>query len=255
MKMTVAVLSGFCVIAVLGIGGWYSGILTGDGLEQVKDVKDVLPENISTKDASDEIKRMAAEQEAVQSSIKDFSTEKNDEDSAKPENSGADNGITPEPTGNETTIDAPVSDIHGDTGELTAYDEVWGGCYMDENSCWVVWLTEDTPENREMVFALNPSLNENNTIFKTAAYSKAYLTDLMARISGAMGTGKLPFVTTAALREDKNCIEVTMNSDDPYISDQILAFDTIGGAIEIIYSSEQMVQDYFIIDLIKDPEP
>lgn len=270
MKITASVLSGFCIIAVLGVGGWYSGILAGDGSEQVRDVQ---PKDIASADTFDEVKRPSEKQEAAQSSIEDFSAEKNDGNLTSPEDSGADSGITPEQTGSETTIDVPVSDIPGDTGALTAYDEVWGGCYMDQNGCWVVWLTEDTPENRQTVFSLNPTLGEDNTTFKAADYSKAYLMDLMARISSAMGSGKLPFVTTASLREDKNCVQVTTVADDPSSINQILAFDTASGdiaddgvettiygsdghaiitahgAIEILYNPE----DYVIMDLIKDP--
>lgn len=277
IKIAASALSCFCVMAVLGTGGWYSGILTGDDSGQVKNVKDVQSEDINTTDTSDtydEAKQMAAEresnaaeQESQQSAIRDLSADKNDEASTKPDNSGtndvdataeSNSNSTAEPTGAEVTIDVPVSDIPGDTGALTAYDEVWGGCYMDENGCWVVWLTQDTPENRQRVFALNPTLNDENTIFKAAAYSKAYLTYLMAEISNAMCAGKLPLVTTAALREDKNCVEVTMISDDPWSVDKVLAFDTAGGAIEIIYNSEEHViidlEEYGVMDLIKKRE-
>lgn len=269
IRIAVSVLSCFCVMAVLGLGGWRSGILTGDDSEQIKTVRDVQPKDNVITETSDETKHMATaqEQEADKSAIKDASADINDLNLAKSEDSGADgdgaiesdNNNTAEPTGTETTIDAPVSDIPGDTGALTAYDEVWGGCYMDQNGCWVVWLTEDTPENRQMVLILNPSLREDNIIFQTAAYSKAYLTYLMTEISDAMCAGKLPLVTTAALMEDKNCVEVTMISDDPYSVDKVLAFDSVGGAIEILYSSEEHVimdlEEYGVTDLRKDPEP
>lgn len=262
MRIAASALSCLCIMAVLGMGTWYSGILTGDDSGKVKNVKDVQSEDIGATDTSDtfdETKQMAAKQESQQSAIRDLSADKNDEDSTKSDNSGenddyvtteSNNNDAAEPTGTEEAIDVPVSDIPGDTGALTAYDEVWGGCYMDQNGCWVIWLTQDTPENRQMVFALNPTLSDENTIFKTAAHSKAYLTYLMAEISKAMGTDKLPSVTTAALREDKNCVEVTMISDDPYSVDQVLAFDTAGGAIEIVYNSEGHV----IMDLIKERE-
>lgn len=269
IRIAVSVLSCFCVMAVLGLGGWRSGILTGDDSEQIKTVRDVQPKDNVITETSDETKHMATaqEQEADKSAIKDASADINDLNLAKSEDSGADgdgaiesdNNNTAEPTGTETTIDVPVSDIPGDTGALTAYDEVWGGCYMDQNGCWVVWLTEDTPENRQMVLILNPSLREDNIIFQTAAYSKAYLTYLMTEISDAMCAGKLPLVTTAALMEDKNCVEVTMISDDPYSVDKVLAFDSVGGAIEILYSSEEHVimdlEEYGVTDLRKDPEP
>ena len=264
IRITASLLSCFCVMAVLGMGGWRSGILANDNLEQVKNIQ---PEDNIITDTSDETKHMVTEQESKQSAVRDASTGINDMDLTKPDNSGtsddgtakSDNNGTAESTANETAIDVPVSDIPGDTGTLTAYDEIWGGCYMDENGRWVVWLTEDTPENRQMVLALNPTLREDNIIFQTGAYSKAYLTYLMTEISNAMCAGKLPLVITAALREDKNCVEVTMISDAPYSVDKVLAFDTIGGAIEIIYDSEMHVimdlEEYGIMDLSKDREP
>ena len=264
MRKAASVLSAFCVVAVLAAGGWYVRTLAENSSGQVGDVQ---PQIIANRDTNDEAARSAVEQETQKSAINDLSSNENDADSANSEDLGANdndstkhnnNGIA-KPTGTETTIDAPVSDIPGDTGALTAYDEVWGGCYMDQNGCWVVWLTEDTPENRQEVFRLNPSLSEDNTIFKTAAYSKAYLTYLMSEISNAMCAGKLPLVTTAALREDKNCVEVTMISDAPYSVDKVLAFDTVGGAIEIKYDSETHVimdlEEYGIMDLTKAPEP
>lgn len=267
LKAAVSGLSCFCVMAVLSLGGWYSGMLTGDDPEQIKDVKDVQPEDNIITDTSDKTKHMATEQEAKKSAIRDTSADVNREDLTNPENPGindydtvkSNNNGEAESTGTKAATDMPVSDIPGDTGALTAYDEVWGGCYMDQNGCWVVLLTEDTPENRQMVLALNPTLREDNIIFQTAAYSKAYLTYLMTEISNAMCAGKLPLVTTAALREDKNRVEVTMVADDPWSVDKVLAFDTVGGAIEILYNPEEHViidlEEYGIMNLIKDPEP
>ena len=51
---------------------------------------------------------------------------------------------------------------------------------------------------------------------------------------------KLPFVTTAALREQDNRVEVTMTTDDEEYAVQVLNFDTIGGAIEFRYSTAQI---------------
>ena len=136
--------------------------------------------------------------------------------------------------------DAPVAENPGSTGALNPLDEIWGGSYMDQSGHWVVWLTENTPENQARVFAQNPDLLEDDTVFKTADFSLAYLTDLLANISVEMGTQKLPFVTTAALREQDNRVEVTMTTDDEEYAAQVLNFDTIGGAIEFRYSTAQI---------------
>lgn len=132
--------------------------------------------------------------------------------------------------------DVPVQGAPGNTGALIAYEEVWGGSYMEQNGCWVIWLTENTPENQKKVFERNPDLLESNTTFKTADYSYAYLTELMANISEDMGDGKLPYVSSSALREEMNRIVVTMTTDHADCLAKVLSFDEIGGAIEIQYA-------------------
>lgn len=130
------------------------------------------------------------------------------------------------------TIDVPVPDNPGSTGALIPYELVWGGSYPNEAGQWVVLLTENTTENQEKVFTLNPTLTEDDTIFETAAYSLAYLEDLMKSISQAME--QYPFVSSVGLRVDKNCVQVSVTSDDSENIAKILAFDTLGGAIEIV---------------------
>ena len=61
--------------------------------------------------------------------------------------------------------DAPVTGNPGSTGALNPLDEIWGGSYMDQSGHWVVWLTENTPENQARVFAQNPDLLEDDTVF------------------------------------------------------------------------------------------
>jgi hypothetical protein len=142
-----------------------------------------------------------------------------------------------------TPIDVPVQDEAGSTGALNALDAVWGGSYMDEDGHWVVWLTENTKDNQQKVFAQNPELSKSTTTFKQADYSLAYLTDLMAAISEKMGDGKLSFVTTAALMEDKNRVEVTVTTEDEEKIAQLMSFDSIGGAIEIRNTSAAGTDD------------
>ncbi len=146
--------------------------------------------------------------------------------------------------------DAPVQGEVPNTGALTAYEAVWGGSYMDEEGNWVVWLTENTPETRQKVFEQNPGLTEENTRFQTADYSLAYLTDLMAEISAAMGADELPCVSTAALREDLNRVEVTMTEENTQTYEKILALDSLGGAVEVGYSAGVSIMTG---DLVKGP--
>ena len=135
----------------------------------------------------------------------------------------------------ETRIDVPVSINPGSTGALVPYEAVWGGSYPDETGQWVVLLTENTAENQEKVFALNPSLTESNTVFKTATFSLAYLENLMESINQEIeGNEDMSFVFSVGLREEKNCIQVDVTTDDPESIAKILSFDTIGGAIDIV---------------------
>ena len=153
-------------------------------------------------------------------------------------------------TGPIEVKDAPITENPNSTGALKPLEEIWGGSYMDQSGHWVVWLTKNTPKDRARVFEQNPDLLESNTVFKTAEFSLAYLTDLLANISAEMGTQKLPFVTTAALREEKNRIEVTMTTDDEEYVAQVLNFDAIGGAIEFRYSTAQITD----VAIQKGPE-
>ncbi len=148
--------------------------------------------------------------------------------------------------------DTPLQMEAGDTGNLKPYEEVWGGCYMNEQGNWVVLLTEDTPENRAEVFKKNPGISQSSTEFKKADYSLAYLTQLLADISKAMGNGQLTGVSSAAVYEDANRVKVwiTVESDD--LTGKILAFDTIGGAVEIIYSPGNTIET--MKEVMKGPE-
>ncbi len=148
----------------------------------------------------------------------------------------------------ENSYDAPVQNEAGNTGALEVpgdrdWGTVWGGSYLAENGNWVVWLTEDTTENRAEVFQRNPSLDENSTTFKKAEYSLEYLTKIMTGISRAMGDGRLPTVSTAALREDLNRVQVTMNNASSDESERVLAFDDLGGAIEVITGSTASTEE------------
>lgn len=142
--------------------------------------------------------------------------------------------------------DVPVADVPGSTGALIPYEEVWGGSYTDARGNQVVLLTENTPENQQEVFRRNPSLNTETTIFKTADYSLAYLTELLADISRAMSEDSLPFVPTAGLYEDLNRVVVTVTTEDADSIARVLAFDTLGGAIELRQASGQTTIDLLV---------
>ncbi|MGN0423765.1 MAG: hypothetical protein ACI4FY_00470 [Acetatifactor sp.] len=175
-------------------------------------------------------------------------TEEQSKEAANVENDRPENLMKEEATKESMSVsssnqDMPVSGEPSETGALTPYEAVWGGSFLDENGHWVVWLTENTPENQRLVFERNPSLSEATTTFRTADFSLAYLTGLLADISEGMGNGKLPFVSTAAVMEQSNRVEVRMTTDDADKVAKILSFDSIGGAIEIKYSVGDQVKN------------
>ncbi len=141
-----------------------------------------------------------------------------------------------------TGADVPVQDT-GVTGALMTFDAVWGGSFMNESGQWVVLLTEDTAENRSEVYRRNPTVAQGSILFQAADYSLAYLTQLMANISKAMGDGTLSVVTTAALREDTNRVEVTLSTQDTDAISRVQSFDTLGGAIVVRYGGSAVKED------------
>lgn len=133
--------------------------------------------------------------------------------------------------------------VQNEVNLVKSYDDIWGGSYLDESGRWVVWLTENTVENQQMVFERNPDLTEDNVIFQTAKYSLAYLNEVMENISEGMMDGKLPYVTSAMLREQTNSIEVYLTTSDEDCVSRILSFDSIGGAIDIVYSDSNGMEE------------
>lgn len=131
--------------------------------------------------------------------------------------------------------DAPGFVVDADIPNGEEFDAIWGGCYLDENNCWVVWLTENTLERQDEVFQNNPSLSENNTTFRTADFSLVYLTKLLEHISEGMRDGTLSYVTSAGVMEQINRVSVTMTTDDEDAVKTVSSFDTLGGAIEFQY--------------------
>ena len=143
----------------------------------------------------------------------------------------------------ESVTDQPAQENPVAAGTLSTYEAVWGGSYTDARGKMYILLTEDTQENREMVFARNPGLKEENTVFLQAEYTQAYLDELMVQISELMAAGELPCVTRAARLDDRNCIEVTMKEDDPGSAALIRNLDTLGGAVEFVVSNESAVHE------------
>ena len=129
--------------------------------------------------------------------------------------------------------DSPVSAIPGDTGALKSIGSVWGGSYMKDGR-WYVLLTENTAEYQYEVFCMNPALTEDNVTFLAADYSLDYLTDLMQRISDRMADGSLTVASGAALREERNRVELDVSTSIAAAKRQLAALGIETDALLIV---------------------
>ena len=68
------------------------------------------------------------------------------------------------------TVNGDIADGRYQNEEAQTGRILPGGAAIEmteyEVGCWVVLLTENTAENQEKVFQLNPTLTEGNTILK-----------------------------------------------------------------------------------------
>lgn len=211
-----------CLVLLVGAGIWNineeKSFDTGTG--------DIGTDSIMPGGAVvEEVVNSDRDDEKYEESYKEADTVQTDEYSRPEENSKP----------NTEFEDAPSVVVN--TLNAESYEAIWGGSYLDENNCWVVWLTENTPERQAEVFQNNPSLLESNTTFRTADFSLAYLTELLENISEEMRNGKLPFVTSAGVMEQINRVSVTMTTDDEDAVKTVSSFDKLGGAIEFHYAT------------------
>ena len=121
----------------------------------------------------------------------------------------------------------------------TNYPTYYSGKYIDNNGNNVILLYEDSPENRKQICHIL-GITESKTIFKKAEYTYEYLIKLQNKISEKMQNKELPFVTSSSLMEDKNNIKVTVTSNSISDWDKIKELDTIGGALDIQYETNNI---------------
>lgn len=127
------------------------------------------------------------------------------------------------------------------------YPEYYGGRYVEKGKN-VILLCEDNSNNRKDICKIL-GITESYTEFKYAKYSYNYLTDLQTKISQAMTNKELTFVTSSALKDDTNNIVITVKSNNSNDIEKLKKFDTIGGALEIIYSdSSQDKEDLAVFE-------
>lgn len=91
-------------------------------------------------------------------------------------------------------------------------------------------------------------ITESKTTFKTAKYSYNYLEQLQDKISNAMINKKLTFITTSALQDDTNNIKVTVTSNNENDWNKVKELDTIGGAIEIEFSENNVSKENLLLE-------
>lgn len=175
-------------------------------------------------------------------------------DEAVEQESNAGNKTTGEETANDETIneeadkdEAPSSGGGGGGSSISggggAYREktvpeisnadisgIFGGTYFDENGNYVIVITEDTSENREILLqALGK--NSGEVVFKKGDFPLSYLMQLHSKILKAVSDGEIPFVITSSLVEKENRIEVCVATDDETELNKIRQFDEKGEAI------------------------
>ncbi len=144
----------------------------------------------------------------------------------------------------DNTIEASA-DVNGNYAEAINTDmlsefatNIYCGSYLDENGDYVVLIIDDEEYlKKELLYEIGRT-NEN-TVFKTAKYTMNYLEDLQEKISTAMSEKEIPFVVSSGIYDRENRIIVTVNTKDQVLYEKIYSMDTLGGAIEIVYSDEQ----------------
>lgn len=129
----------------------------------------------------------------------------------------------------------------------TNYPDYYAGKYIDNDGNNVVLLCEDNPENRKQICNIL-GITENKTIFKKAEYTYEYLIKLQNKISEKMQNKELPFVTSSSLMEDKNNIKVTVTTNSISDWNKIKELDTIGGALDIQYETNNIGTEDLLIE-------
>lgn len=247
-----------CLVVMFAVGIpaiYYFGGSENDSLQSESNTGKVetdqstsIIKRMMPRDADSTVKRDSESESEMIDNLND----PNEAADAETETANMEGEIPTEKTGKD--VPGPGPDSLGSTGGLVPYEPVWGKCYQNEAGKWVVFLTENTPENQKKVLELNPTLTENDLIFQSITFSRSYLESLMISIGQAADENEeFSFVSSIGLRTEKNCVEVDITTDDEESIAKILAFDTIGGgsAIEIVNLDDYVVP----IEAQKVPKP
>jgi hypothetical protein len=134
-----------------------------------------------------------------------------------------------------------VDEMNEDSLDIQ-YPDYYGGMYIDDNGNNVILLCNDDADNRKNICQLL-KITESKTEFKTCTYSYQYLMSLQDKISENMINKTMPFIVSSSLREDLNCIEVSVNTKEETKLNQLYHLDIQGGAISIKYSYSNSSED------------
>ena len=63
-----------------------------------------------------------------------------------------------------------------------------------------------------------------------------------------MSNGELPFVSSSAVYENQYRLHITVSSDEEEDVAKLKAFDTIGGALEIVYEANYISVEDVIVE-------
>lgn len=105
--------------------------------------------------------------------------------------------------------------------------------------------TEYETEEPQQEQIETPSVETNSPTSPAAetvneAITLDYITELQSKISTAMSNGELPFVSYSAVYENPYRLHVVVSSNSETDLSKLKAFDTIGGALEIEYDTNQI---------------
>lgn len=123
----------------------------------------------------------------------------------------------------DVSVDEHISYMEAVDSDALTKDtsEFFGGSYTADNGSFVIVLTEDTPENRAQI---------------------------CKELGNAMSSRELPFVISSGVYETINKIKVQVTTNEEAELAKLKALDTIGGAIEIEYTSGN---DISTLDVLK----
>ena len=133
-----------------------------------------------------------------------------------------------ETNNSDIIIDAPVDENTYHKEEPNAPAEYETGHYDIETK------GKQQTQNEKTITETNNTTSPATETFNEVI-TLEYITELQAKVSEAMRNGDLPFVSSSAVYENPYRLQITVSSNAEDDLAKLKAFDTIGGALEIVY--------------------